>query len=256
MTGLADLIQQQAFALLLVLARVGPIFVLLPGLGEASAPSVLKAGLALTVTILLLPGVEPLLPPMPDSNLRLALMVAAELGDGIWFGWLVRIIVGSLALAGQFIADCAGLSNVLLPTPETGAQTTAIARLHEIAVPALILSSGLHTLPLSALAGFYQVVPPGTTLLAPDSAALTVTAVADSFSLALRLASPFVLTAIAWNVAIGLTARLVPRLQVYFVALPGQIGLALLLFAWVVTPMLAAWMDAMRDRFGGLPGLG
>ena len=49
----------------------------------------------------------------------------------------------------------------------------------------------------------------------------------------MRLASPFVLASIVWHVAIGLIARMVPRLQVYFVSLPGQIVGGLLLLASV-----------------------
>lgn len=259
MTTLTDLILGQSFALLLVLARVGATFALMPGLGESGAPAMLKAGLGLALSVLLLPVLEPLLPARPANDLALALLIAAELLNGLWFGWLARVLTGSLPVAGQFIADFAGLSNVLQPSPDLGGQTTAIARLYEVAVPVLVLSSGLYTLPLSALAGFYRLVPPGSALWAADGtadgAALTVAVVAESFGLALRLASPFLLAAIAWNTAIGLVARLVPRLQIYFVAMPGQIGLALLLLAWVAAPLLGAWMEAMRAGFATLPGV-
>ena len=51
-----------AFAFVLVLSRVGFAVALLPGLGEAEPPPMLRAGLALAVTALLLPGVAPLVP--------------------------------------------------------------------------------------------------------------------------------------------------------------------------------------------------
>ena len=256
MTDLAELIVGHAFTLLLLLARIGPVFALLPGLGESSAPMPLKAGLALSLSLLLLPVIEPLAPPRPDTETVLGLMIAAEIVNGLWFGWLVRVMTSSLPAAGQFIADFAGLSNVLQPSQDFGGQTTVVARLFEVAVPALVLSSGLYTVPLSALAGFYRLVPPGSALWAADSAALTAAAVAESFALALRLASPFVLAAIAWNTAIGLIARLVPKLQIYFVALPGQIGLFLVLLGAIAVPLIVAWMEAMRAALGALPGAG
>jgi flagellar biosynthetic protein FliR len=251
-----DLILDHAFALILVLARIGATFALLPGLGESTIPAVVKAGMVLTLTILLLPAIEPLLPARPENELRLALMVLTEMANGLWFGWLARILTTSLPLAGQFVADFAGLSNVLQPSPDLGAQTTAISRMYDVAVPALILSTGLYTMLLSSLLRFYQLIPPGTLVWIPDSAALTVTVVAESFNLALRLAAPFILAAIAWHVAIGLIARLVPRLQVFFVALPGQIGLGLLLLGAVAAPTVGAWMEAMRVDLATLPGGG
>lgn len=249
-----DLILDHAFGLVLVLARVGATLALLPGLGEATLPATVKAGMVLTLTILLLPIVEPLLPPRPQNEAALGLLVMTELANGMWFGWLARVLTISLPLAGQFIADFAGLANVLLPNPELGPQTTAIAQLYDIAVPALILSSGLYTELISALVGFYRLIPPGTLAWVPDSAATTVSVVAHSFDLALRLAAPFILAAIAWHVAIGLIARLVPRLQIFFVALPGQIGLGLLLLAAVAAPTIGAWIAAMHVGFSSLPG--
>jgi flagellar biosynthetic protein FliR len=249
-----DMILNHAFGLVLVLARVGATLAFLPGLGEASIPAVVKAGMVLTLTMLLLPIIEPALPPRPESEVALGLMVMTELANGLWFGWLARILTTSLPIAGQLIADFAGLANVLLPNPELGPETTAISQLYDVAVPALILSSGLYTVQLSALAGFYQLIPPGTLAWAADSAAMSVSVVAESFNLALRLAAPFILASVAWNVAVGLIARLVPRLQIFFVALPGQIGLGLLLLAAIAAPMIAAWMEAMRAGLGGLPG--
>lgn len=258
MTGLeglsGPLILDHAFGLVLVLARVGAMLAFLPGLGEATIPSVVKAGMVLTLTILLLPIIEPLLPPRPDSEVALGLLVMTELANGMWFGWLARVLTMSLPLAGQFIADFAGLANVLLPDPQLGPQTTAIAELYDIAVPTLILSTGLYTELISALVGFYRLIPPGTVAWVPDSAATTVSIVGQSFDLALRLGAPFILAAIAWHVAIGLIARLVPRLQIFFVALPGQIALALLLLAAVAAPTIGTWAEAMQAGFGRLPG--
>lgn len=251
-----DLILNHAFSLVLLLARIGATFALLPGLGETTIPAVVKAGMVLTLTILLLPVIEPLLPPRPESEVALGLLVLTELANGLWFGWLARILTTSLPLAGQYIADFAGLANVLQPSPDLGAQTTIISRLYDVAVPALILSTGLYRVLISAVVGFYRVIPPGSLAWVPDSAATTVSVVAESFNLALRLASPFILAAIAWHVAIGLIARLVPRLQIFFVALPGQIGLGLLLLAAVAAPMVGAWMEAMRTDLGMLPGWG
>ena len=253
--GLSEgLILNHAFALVLVLARVGATLAFLPGLGETTIPAVVKAGMVFTLTMLLLPIIEPALPPRPESEVALGLMVITELANGLWFGWLARILTTSLPIAGQLIADFAGLANVLQPNQELGPQTTAISQLYDIAVPALILSSGLYTVLLSAFVGFYGLTPPGTMAWVPDSAAMTVSVVGESFNLALRLAAPFILASVAWNVAIGLVARLVPRLQIFFVALPGQIALGLLLLAAIAAPITGAWIEAMRAGLGGLPG--
>lgn len=103
------LIWAPAFAL--VLARVGAVMTLLPGLGEAAAPAVVRIGLALCITILLLPELQPIIPPVPEANFDMALMVAGEVITGLWFGWITRMIVLALPICAQFIGYFIGLSS-------------------------------------------------------------------------------------------------------------------------------------------------
>lgn len=242
------------FAFVLVMARVGSAIMLLPGFGEAEAPAVLRVGFAVGVTILLVPGIAPSIPPVPEAGTQALLMVAAEVGTGAWLGWLARMLVLALPIAGQFLSYMLGVANVLQPDPVLGAQATPISRLLEIAAPLLVLVTGLYAVPLAALAGSYRVIPPGA-LLPLDATDVAVRMVVQSFALAVRLASPFLLAAIVWSVAMGLLARLVPRIQVYFVVMPAQILGGILLLATVAGTMLGAWQDALRAGLASLPGL-
>ncbi|HET7881116.1 MAG TPA: flagellar biosynthetic protein FliR [Acetobacteraceae bacterium] len=243
-----------AFGFVLVTARIGAAIALLPALGEAEPPAMLRVGLALGVTALLLPGVAPLIPPVPEAGIRTGLMIGAEAITGLWIGWLARLLVLALPVAGQFVGYMLGIANVLQPDPLLGAQATPIARLFALAAPLVILMSGLYALPLAALAGSYGLVPPGQLLPAADTTETAVRAVAAAFALSIRLASPFLLVAIVWHVAVGLLARLVPRLQVYFVAMPGQILGGIALLGILATALLAAWQDSVRVGFASLPG--
>lgn len=245
-----------SFAFVLLLARIGGAMALLPGIGDRLVPSTIRAGLALAITLVLLPEVAPLMPPAPEPGLQAGAMVGAELITGLWFGWLAQLLALAMPIGIQFIAYLLGVATVLQPSAELGSQTSALSRLFELAVPLVVLTSGLYTLPLNALAGSYRLIPPGTLLPASDGTALAVRAVGTMFALALRLAAPFVLASIVWHVAVGLLARLVPRIQVYFVAMPGQILSGLLLLAMLSAEILGAFLNALRDGLSGLPGLG
>ena len=248
-----------AFIFVLVLARVASAFMLLPGLGEAELPAPVRAGLAVAFTLVLLPVVGPDLPPMPDAGLAALLVVVGEVVVGLWLGWLARLLMLALPMAGQIIGGVIGLANVLQPDAALGPQSTALARLFALAAPVAIMAAGLHALPLAALEGSYHVLPPlaadGLSLPAGDAAQAIMVAVSASFALALRLAAPFVLAAIVWNFALGLLSRLVPQLQVYFAVLPGQIAGGFVLLALLSASVVAAWLVAMRAGFATLPGL-
>lgn len=243
-----------AFAL--VLARVGAAMALLPGVGEAVAPAVVRVGLALSITILLLPDILPIMPPVPAAGLSMGLMVAGEVVTGLWFGWVARMIVLALPVCAQFIGYQIGLSSVLQPDSELGPQSAALGKLFEMATPVLLLVSGLYKLPLIALHGLFQLIPPGHMLPVADGTELVVRAVSTGFNLALQLASPFVVIGIAWHVAMGLVARIASRMQIYFMSMPGQILAGLSLLMITGSAIILAWRDGAQAYFMTLPGGG
>ena len=249
-----------AFAFVLVLSRIAAAFMLLPAFGEAELPPMVRAGLAIVFTLVLLPVVAPLLPAMPEDGFVALIAVAGETITGLWLGWLARLLILALPMAGQMIAGVIGLANVLQPDAMLGPQGSALGRLFALAAPVAVMATGLHALPLAALEGSYHVLPPyspatGPGLLPGDAAQAIVAAVGNSFALALRLAAPFVLAAIVWNLALGLLSRLVPQLQLYFAVMPGQIIGGVLLLALLSGGVLSAWLAAIRDGLSTMPGL-
>jgi flagellar biosynthetic protein FliR len=259
MTGdAAELLAQLpfwAFGFVLLLARTGCACMLLPGIGEVELPATIRAGFAVTLTVVLLPVVAPLIPPAPDDVWRCAAMVAAEIVTGLWLGWLTRLLLLALPIAGQIIASVMGQTNVLQPDPALGPQTAVLSSLMAMAGTVLVLATGLHVLPFMALAGSYDLIPPGTLLPAADTADQVTRALADAFALALRLASPFVLASLVWQAGLGVLSKLVPQLHVFFAAMPGEILAGIVLLGLLATTMLAVWQDYVQSHFATLPGL-
>jgi len=237
-----------------VLARVGAAMALLPALGERSVPSMVRVGIAFSITVLLVPGISP--PPSFDQadGIETILSVVSEVLTGLWFGWLVRVIVLALPVGAQYISYLIGLSSVLQPDPELGSQSTAFGRLFEMAGPLLLLVTGLYTLPLTALAGLFDLIPLGHLLPVADSSQVALDAVATAFKLALQLAAPFVVMSVLWHVAIGQLARMASRMQIYFVSMPGQILGGLFLFMITASAILMAWQNVAQNFMMSLPG--
>ncbi len=244
-----------AFAFVLVLSRTGAVVMLMPGLGEAEPPAVVRAGLALAITLLLLPGVAPMVPGVPGAGISGAGMVAAELLVGVMLGWLSRLPALALGMAGAVTSYMLGLSSVVQTDPALGGQSAALGRLFGLVAPVLVLSTGLYALPLQALNGSYGLFPPGTLLPAGPLADSVTAAVGASFGLAMRLAAPFLLAGLLWQAALGLLARLAPQLQIYAAVTPGQILGGLALLGLLGSRILEAWLDGVSTAWQLLPGL-
>jgi len=258
MAELADLptlLPVWTFAFLLVVCRAGAAVLTLPAFGEAEVPITVKGAVALAFAAVLWPMVQPSLPPPPGDVAAAALLVITECLIGLWIGGLARMIVLVLPFAAQFVGFLLGLSSAVLFDPAFGATGTALSRLLGLGAIVTLFATGMHALPLAALAGSYAVLPAGSPFPAAAAAEAFAAMVATTFGLAFQLAGPFVLAGIVFQLALGVMSRIVPQMQVYFVAMPAQIVGGLALMALIAGSLLGAWTEAARGLLIGLPGL-
>jgi flagellar biosynthetic protein FliR len=243
------------FGFMLVVARVGTALLTGPGLGENEIPATVRIALAVVLSALVFPLLQGGLPPLPEAVPALIGLIGLEIIVGAWLGLMTRILVTALAMAGGIISFMVGLSSVLQIDPSLGTQVPALQRMMALASVALLFMSGLYVLPIQAVVGSYELIPPGGAFDAGGAAQLVTRVVADSFGLALRLAAPFVITCMVWQAALGFVSRLVPNIQVHVISAPAQIlgGLALLSVA--IGIIFTNWSANMQQAFSSLPGL-
>ena len=122
-----DLAQFQMF--LLVFIRVGAIMMSAPILGRKNIPVVFKAGLALSVSIILLPilNLEPF--PYLSEAIPFSIGVVSEIMLGIIIGLSVNMIFAGIQLAGQLTGYQMGFAIANVMDPLTGSQSSIFAGL-------------------------------------------------------------------------------------------------------------------------------
>ena len=243
------------FGFMLVLCRVSTAMLTGPGLGEAEIPPTVRAGLALVLAALVFSTLGAVLPPVPPDMTRLAVLLATEIVIGAWMGFMTRVLVMALGMAGSIISLMVGLSSVLQIDPSVGGQVPALQRLLSLGAIALLFATGLYALPIQAIVGTYDLLPPGGAFDTGSAARLVTSAVSQSFGLALQLAAPFVITSMVWQVALGFITRLVPSIHVHVVSAPAQIAGGLALLMGLVAALLASWTAGTTKSFSMLPGL-
>jgi len=244
---------------LLILCRLSALVMVAPGLGESTSPMTVRAGIAVSISLLILPVLQhdfvPLIRHALASPSLLVTVIAQELLIGAFIGWIARIIAMSLVISMQFIATFTGLASVLQPDPDLGASSTAISHMASFLIPVLFLSSGLYILPLSALMGSYSVFLPGHTPFLNDMAHSAVLSVSLSFKLGLQYAAPFVLIGTLWPALLGVLNRLMPAIQVYGIAMPAQLLGGVFLIALLIHVITGVWQERMEETLTQLPGI-
>lgn len=254
-SSLSELLPALTFSFLLVVCRIGAAVAFLPGLGEAEIPATTKAAIVLALAALLWPALEAGLPPPPGDPARAVSLVAGECVIGFWIGLLARMIVLSFAMAAQYLGLLLGLSAAVLFDPAFGVAGTSLSRLMGVGAVVVLFASGLHVVPIAALAGSYRLFPPGGGVPTEAAVESVVAATSGSLALAFALAAPFVVASVVFQLALALLSRLVPQMQVFFVALPLQLAAGLALLAALAGTMTGVWLGAVRAVFDGLPGL-
>jgi flagellar biosynthetic protein FliR len=251
---LAQFVSAELFGFFMIFARIGTAFILLPGFGATYVNRRARLVLALAIAAVLVPTLGQRLPPLPDSALVLFLLLGGEILIGAFIGTAANLIAQSLALAGMMISYQTGLANATMFNPMMAQQTSLIGTFLSTLGILLIFATNLHHLMIMALVDSYAVFAPGVLAPVGDFSAAIARTFAQSFRLGFQLATPFLAFGMLFYVGMGLLARLMPQMQVFFVALPLQIGLMLLLLSLSVSAMMIWFLDAFRGTLGGLLG--
>lgn len=247
--NLTDFLPTNTFGAMLIFARIGTAMMLLPGFGEVYVPQRYRLLFALIFSALLLPILSPILPALPASPADLLVVLGGELIVGAFIGTLTRMILSALQTAGQIVSMQAGLSYAQVFNPMEASQDSVPSVFYAILGVLLIFLTNLHHLMLQGLVDSYAVFVPGHLPPAEDLSQTIAHAVEASFRLALEMAAPFIVLGTVFFIGLGLIGRLVPQLQVLFVAQPLQIVGGLLLMGLLAASGMGWFLQVFTQQF-------
>jgi flagellar biosynthesis protein FliR len=238
-----SLLPALAAAFVLAFARIGAMVMLLPGFGESNIPVRVKLGIALLLTLIILPLHRDAYHIDMNSMASLMVLMVYEIVIGIVLGATARVTLSALQVAGSVIAQQLGLGFVTAVDPTQGQQGLLIGNFLTILGMTLLFATDSHYLVISALNESYRIFAPGEILPAGDVAALATRAFAEAFKIGMQLSAPFLVFGLVFNIGLGVLARLMPQMQVYFVGVPLSIMIGFLIFALVITAMMGTYLD-------------
>ncbi|MBR1153004.1 flagellar biosynthetic protein FliR [Bradyrhizobium sp. JYMT SZCCT0428] len=232
-----------AATFMLVFARVGAMVMLLPGFGESNIPVRIKLAIALLLTLIILPLHRAAYQVDLTSMSAMGVLMVHEIVIGVVLGATARVTLSALAVAGSVIAQQLGLGFVTAVDPTQGQQGLLIGNFLSILGITLLFATDTHHLVIAALNESYRIFSPGETMPTGDVAALATRAFAAAFKIGLQLSAPFLVFGIVFNMGLGILARLMPAMQVYFVGVPLSILIGFLIFAGVLTAMMGTYLN-------------
>jgi flagellar biosynthesis protein FliR len=238
-----------AAAYLLAFARIGTMLMLLPGLSETSVPMRLRLTVALVLTAVILPLHRDAYQINLGSPGPVVVLLMQEMLVGLLLGATARLTMSALQLAGSIVAQQLGLGFVTAVDPTQGQQGVIIGNFLTLLGVALLFATDLHHLVIGALDASYSLFAPGDVPASGDMAALVTRTIAGAFRVSIQLSAPFLAFGILFNVGLGLLSRLMPQMQVFFVAMPLTIMAGLLIFVFVIGAMMTVFLGYTEGVF-------
>lgn len=230
----------------LLFARMGAMIMLLPGFGETAVPARIRLAFALALAICIGPATAAIMPEPATTALGMGLQITTEVLVGVLLGGAARILVSATATAGQIMGLELGLSFAQTADPTASQSGQLLAVFLSILGVTLIFATGLHHMFLQGVVGSYEVINVGAAAPVGDAAELALEAVSTSFRVGFQIAMPVIAAGLIFRVGLGILSRLIPQIQVFFVALPLQILGGLVVIALGLSTGMLIWLDSLE----------
>ncbi|MEQ8377344.1 flagellar biosynthetic protein FliR [Parvibaculum sp.] len=249
-----DFLPQTAFTFMLIFSRLAAMLMLMPALGETSIPANVRLILALLLSFVMMPLVASSYGAIPDTVPALAFLVLTEIAVGLFIGGAARIIMSALHVAGNIIALQMSLAFAQNVDPTQGQQGVLIANFLSLTAVTLIFATNLDHLMIAAMRDSYEIFVPGQALPIGDFSQMAVQMVSGAFKLGLQLAAPFLVFGLIFYLGIGILSRLMPQIQIFFIAMPANIMLGFVLLLFLLGAMMTWFLQGFEQSISMFVG--
>lgn len=210
---MVELSRQQLLVFLFVLVRVGGLTLAVPALDARFAPPLARTLLAVAVALLVTP-VYWNQPTIPDGDLLLLLVpLCREAVLGLVLGLALWLLLAGMRAAGHAIGQLSGMTIADIVSPEAGG-SLVLGELFALLATTVFLVTGGHRQLLAGLLDTFAWMPPGQAGFTTGMAGTLSEVAAQSLLLAVRVATPVLLSLVVTAVILGLVGRLAPQLNV------------------------------------------
>lgn len=244
-----------AYYFFLIFARIGTMLMLLPALGEQTIPARMRLTFALVFSFILYPLLVAQLGAVPQTLGGLMTALGHELAVGFILGGLIRLILSAAQVAGAVIAYQMGLSMAQTTDPtQSGVQGAIVGNFLAMLGVTLIFVTNLHHMLLAGIYASYDYFPPDAPLMLGDAAQMAVEIIATAFIVGVQMSAPFLVFGLVFYLGLGILGRLMPQIQVFFMAMPANIIIGLILFALLLSLTMTLYIGHIEDHFAKFLG--
>jgi flagellar biosynthetic protein FliR len=240
---------------LLIMFRASGLFLMAPVLSHRSIPMMVKVGLVILLSVILLSALNPTDLPPVASLAELVTLVAKELLVGMAIGFVFALLMLGVEIAGDIISYQIGFTMASVIDPSTGQQVSTISQFWLLTATLVFIGLNGHHIIISAFNDSYLAIPVGKVVMNGSVGELMMVYSAYAFVIALKLAAPVVVSLLLIDVAMGVLSRLMPTMNVFILGFTVKVGVGLIVIALslpVFSYVLEKTTGYLNDQLGTL----
>jgi flagellar biosynthetic protein FliR len=232
----------QIFLFLLVFTRMTGALLFNPLLGRRSVPAIAKIGLALLITLVVVPTINSPSISFP-TTISFMLTLIRELLLGYAMGLIVNLFLSWVLVAGEVMDMEMGLSVSKIYDPQSGVSMPVSGSVFNAMLTLIFFASSGHLTFIRIVADSVAAFPPGSAAMDFEIASHLVAMLGDVLILSLKLGMPVLAIELLSEAGLGTLMRIVPQLDVFAVGLQLKLAIGLIVVV-LALPSIARLMDA------------
>lgn len=223
----------------IVLTRLGGMITSAPLISKYPIPMQIKAWFMAMVAFIMFPIVLAKTGFQIPTNIpELSLILIKEFTIGYIVGFIANVLFIGVEIAADLVSMQMGLTAAQAMNPMTGDTSPILSQAYTILASMIFIGlNGYHWI-FSAIYKTFQIMPPGYNIAISGTITHNVIFLTSQiFTIGLGIALPIFSVLLITDVLLGFTAKMMPQMNIFMVALPVKIYLGLVLFIMLIPPM-------------------
>lgn len=239
---------------LLIFIRIISMIVTAPVLGHKAFPMIAKIFLAMVIAYMVFLTIDKSEIVLDINLISLALSAAKEIITGIIMGFMLNFIFYGISFAGHLIGYDMGLMMAEVMNPLQEISNNVVGEvIYYVSMLIFILINGHHYI-ISAIVASFNIIPISKNTLTLPVVQMIVKYSFAVFTIAIKIASPMIVSFFLVHIAEGIISRVIPNIQVFFVTQPAKIALGFVflsalapIYVFVIKNLLQSYESQLTD---------
>ena len=237
---------------LLIFLRILAAFVASPIYGHQSIPPLVKVFLSLIISYIVYLTLDKSKIVVEYNMAWITTNAIKEIINGLILGFMLNFVFNGISYAGYLIGFDMGLSMSEVLNPIDNTSENVVGNIFFYASVVLFFLINGHHYIISGLVYSFSAIQIGKFTINEPVYQLLIKYSGTVFIIAVKIASPILVSFFLIKIAEGIIAKVIPQMQVFFVAQPLTIGIGLLLiislvpiYLYVIKYLLKGYEDNM-----------